>query len=182
MAKTSLGKVERSLYKTTEAFQSIGKGSRSLDLIGTFSREAPIVLQLKSAAEKRATHLWHTARLSPHNPVAILLHCIEKSTIVVQCWDENDPGARDMKDFTSQGDETAEALRIFFKHRDILPEVYQKEDGNTASGFSYGMSHSLIGAILHCKNLISWVGMSKYVVDTYVFRDSYDFDENKSAC
>jgi hypothetical protein len=132
---------------------------------------ALLVLQLEAAAEKKAAQLSKivindmerdlllakSARSFPHFLVGvILLHCIEKSTWLFQCWEQDEFRARwplDKKPshFTSQGDKVADFLQMVLKHRSILPKIYQKSDGTIGTDVSQEMSQYFDDCQLSCK-------------------------------
>jgi hypothetical protein len=134
-----------------------------------------LVLQLKAAAEEKAAQMSKVvingiqrdllmpkyARSFPHFLVAIiLLHCIEKSTWLLQRWDQDEfragwPLGKEPSHFTSQCDKAMEVLRMVCTHRDILPKVYQKEDGTISSDVSQAMSQFFGRCELRCKYLVS---------------------------
>lgn len=132
---------------------------------------ALLVLQLEAAAEKKAAQmskivindmerdllLAKSARSFPHFLVGvILLHCIEKSTWLFQCWEQEEFRARwplDKKPshFTSQGDKVTDFLQMVLKHRSILPKIFQKADGTIGTDVSQEMSQYFDECQLSCK-------------------------------
>lgn len=132
---------------------------------------ALLVLQLEAAAEKKAAQLSKTVindverdlLLSKstgsfaHFLVAvILLHCIEKSTWLFQCWEQDEFKARWPLDkqpshFTSQGDKVTNFLQMLLRIRKILPKTYQKADGTMGTEADSNASQYFEKCQLNCK-------------------------------